>query len=541
MKRGLFLFFIFCAISNAYSSDECLQRPSCEELGYDHSVEECAGRDILPCPFDIKNTETVYCGDTLCDRLVAEQGFVKFKKKMSFADFRALMKDNAKIAIAEDKVFTELTGNYGFYEKNVTINGCGGHMLTLKGLEAASGPLTLEDIKIYDNRTGNGISTTIRAGKGATLRNVEIIKDQTTGVSTGLEVGGTVFLDNVSISMESPDAEQLTAIKVLGNAAQVKDISLDIKGGDKTFVVGVRAKNKTASLSNINMTATGEKTYTVMGPVNGLNMTVSGGTEQRPQALYDGRANTKAIVETLGKDGIAAYATTQFYVGNKDGDFGQGKWYLPAIGEWMDFFETDLNKVIYGDSTDGIPSKSKLKNALIALLNKGADVGALNALTYQSSSEYANNSIWIVYAAAGMRASTTKPGNMGVRPALKLDNFVDGTDDVPAIGDVMYSDKSWTTAENYDSGKTPVGIVGAVSADKKDVTILSLKDLRFTASGQTENFNPDTPFEGASSGAYWASMNKWTIDVPGIENFSEERLVTTINPNTAVIKDSRVP
>ena len=76
MKRGLFLFFVFCAISNAYAAEDCLQRPSCEELGYTQTTEECAGRSILPCPFNIADPNTVFCGnmgdtETSCD-LTAE-------------------------------------------------------------------------------------------------------------------------------------------------------------------------------------------------------------------------------------------------------------------------------------------------------------------------------------------------------------------------------------------------------------------------------------------------------------------------------------
>ena len=63
--------------------------------------------------------------------------------------------------------------------------------------------------------------------------------------------------------------------------------------------------------------------------------------------LYAGEANTKAIVNQLEEHGLAATAANQFYVGSTSGDFGQGPWYLPSIGELMDMLTTTgQNKVL---------------------------------------------------------------------------------------------------------------------------------------------------------------------------------------------------
>ena len=50
MKRGLFLIFVFCVISNAYAQMECESIPSCAEMGY--IQDSCAGGKGIRCPFD---------------------------------------------------------------------------------------------------------------------------------------------------------------------------------------------------------------------------------------------------------------------------------------------------------------------------------------------------------------------------------------------------------------------------------------------------------------------------------------------------------
>ena len=68
MKQLIFILFTFCVISNTYASDECLHRPSCEESGYTQTRKKCAcfNKDVLPCPFNINDDNTVFCGDLDC-------------------------------------------------------------------------------------------------------------------------------------------------------------------------------------------------------------------------------------------------------------------------------------------------------------------------------------------------------------------------------------------------------------------------------------------------------------------------------------------
>ena len=313
MKRGLFLIFAFCAISNAYAAEDCLQRPSCEKLGYIQTRKqcECFNKDVLPCPFNIKDDNTVFCGDLNC----------------------------------QDKC---------------------------------------------------------------------------------------------------------------------KDLL----------------------------------------------------------SLYDGQGNTKKIVAQVGNIGLAAYAANSFYVGDKNGDFGQGKWYLPSIGELMDFYGTDNSAITsgYGDSGSTGENQKLINSALTILKNAGADTQNVFTKTYWSSSE---NASWLAYRFRSVRSAYFKHNTFHVvRPALLLRRIYDGTfgKSAPQIGDVVYSDKTYGAAADYDAGKTLVGVVASVSATGRDVIILNLKDLTFSNKESVGNFDPDHPYDGIVKETSW-QIGKATD--PGIEDISD--------------------
>ena len=314
MKRGLFLFFVFCVISNAYSSDECLQRPSCEELGYVQSRKMCAcfNKDVLPCPFNIEDDNTVFCGDLDC-------------------------------------------------------------------------------------------------------------------------------------------------------ADKCKDLL----------------------------------------------------------PLYDGQENTKKIIAQVGNIGLAAYAAHSFYVSDKDGDFGQGKWYLPSIGELMDFYGTDNSEITngYGDSGSTGANQKLINKALTALKNAGVDTQNIFTQTYWSSSE---NASWLAYRFWSVRSAYFKHNSYHVvRPALLLRGIYDGASgkSAPQIGNVVYLDKTYGAASDYDANKIPVGVVASVSETGKDVTIINLKDLTFSDKGTVDNFDPDHPYDGAVKVTLWQigkSTDPGIADIPDI-------------------------
>ena len=74
-----------------------------------------------------------------------------------------------------------------------------------------------------------------------------------------------------------------------------------------------------------------------------------------------------------------------------------------------------------------------------------------------------------------------------VRPCQLLENCFDpltlsaagGKSGVaaPKIGDVMYADKTWGSAEDYDGSKKAVGIISHISEDGSSATIVALKDI----------------------------------------------------------------
>ena len=47
----------------------------------------------------------------------------------------------------------------------------------------------------------------------------------------------------------------------------------------------------------------------------------------------------------------------------------------------------------------------------------------------------------------------------------------------PKIGDVMYADKTWGSAQDYDGSKKAVGIITHISEDGSSATIVALKDV----------------------------------------------------------------
>ncbi len=179
--------------------------------------------------------------------------------------------------------------------------------------------------------------------------------------------------------------------------------------------------------------------------------------------LFSGKENTKAAVDYFGNKALAAYAATQFYVGDKDGDFGQGKWYLPSIGEWMDFYGTDTSLMTAGEGTSGaIANNRKMINAALnTLANKGAQATALDGTFHWTSSLQDGVYAWTLAGNGGFRSKSGKSTySVPLRCSLLLKNCftLSSNRSAPKVGDVMYEDKTWGSAADYDGSKTPVGV-----------------------------------------------------------------------------------
>ena len=278
--------------------------------------------------------------------------------------------------------------------------------------------------------------------------------------------------------------------------------------------------------------------------IAGINADVILGEGDMPnvEGLFSGEANTQAIIDEIGSDALAASAANQFYVGEKEGDFGQGTWYLPAIGEWMDLYGTDIETAtkgsLYGTTGANGDNFEKVQEALTTLAGKtdseGNTVAEVLKTTnangdkcwYWSSSEWSSLNSWVFSPSDGYRTHTSKNYNNYVRCFQLLENcFNPSGGNIPQIGDVMYDDKTWSSAENYDNSKTAVGIVCGVN-DDGSVKIINLKDLRFSSATSTNNFDPDNPYSGSVNYSRYSTGDNMYENIDDVHDF-----YGYINPN----------
>ena len=480
------------------------------------------------------------------------QGYTVVTSQTSFDDFKALVaQDNAKIVLGEDvdfkgKVFN-ITG------KNVTINGAG-HTLSVNQIQNNDANATgavIENIRLRGTDTGSTWGRVILSYKDITIRNVEVSQSQTakTGQLNVFELHGGGKVENVKINV-SGQTDQICGIYAYGNT-EISGVSFNLNGKDDSLLVGVFSHSSpNVTVSNLAMQATGGKAYGVLGEVKGVETHAVGGKAGRPSALFDGEANTKAIVDSLGKDGSAANAAFQFYppeVAKGDADFGAGTWYLPSIGELMEMYGFDFDKMTsMWDSTTGA-NRTNLNAINKTLTALGGEV--IGNKYYWSSSEGSDKGSWRLNLGSGGRNGTNKTYGSYVRCFQLLENCfspfnssagasgaggVSGGGAAPKIGDVMYSDKTWSSSDNIDPGKKAVGVVVGVGNDGS-VKIVNLKDLRFNSATATDNFNPANPYSGASETTRWSTGKNMYKDVEGVENFADLEALLALNPNIQAV------
>ena len=254
-------------------------------------------------------------------------------------------------------------------------------------------------------------------------------------------------------------------------------------------------------------------------------------------SLYDGQANTRILFYNSGwgVKAKAPHAALLFYVGDKEGDLGQGKWYLPALGEWMDVYGTDLIEVTKGGGHTGAVGNNKIliENALKTLADKGAEADVFTMQFYWSSN-INGASGWKItmfsasFWSAGDRVTSYRyDGGAAVRAALLLKG-VDISSRKPTIGDVVYTDKTFGAADDYDGTKTPAGIVFAVSENGTMVKILNLKDFTFVKESKegTNLFDPENPYGNPAKGTN--QILGWQ-NIDGMENIDSDMLGTLLS------------
>ena len=219
---------------------------------------------------------------------------------------------------------------------------------------------------------------------------------------------------------------------------------------------------------------------------------------QKYSSIFSGKEITQACVSEH-KNGrpMVSYAANSFYVGDKDGFFGQGKWYLPSIGEWMEFYGTDIWQMTDGMGNSGSTGYNKilLNTALETLKNKNVEADMLTNSFYWTATQYTVYTNYVFDFGTGKRNRShtgLAQAILSVRVASLISNILETIP--PKVGDVMYENKSYGSAEDYDGSQNPVGIVASVSENGRSAIILNLKDLTFTSTKTVNNFNPDKPY-----------------------------------------------
>ena len=260
---------------------------------------------------------------------------------------------------------------------------------------------------------------------------------------------------------------------------------------------------------------------------------ISDDAEIRNTSLFDGRGNTQAMIDQIGADALAATAANQFYapgVDKNDANFGQGNWYLPAIGELMEMYGIDAGGMEAGYGVSGVDGKNitLINEAFSTLAGKGAGAAKLSQSYYWSSTECTSGLSGTFGIANGDRSNDSKWRPHYIRSFSYLENKFNpqDTSSAPKIGDVMYSDLTYGSADDYDGSKTAVGVVTWVSEDGKSAKIINLQDLHFSSPDTIGNFNPDDPYNGASSYSGHTTKTEFSNDITKIENYNGDDILT---------------
>ena len=252
------------------------------------------------------------------------------------------------------------------------------------------------------------------------------------------------------------------------------------------------------------------------------------------QSLFDGSANTDAIISQLGSSGVAAYAARQYYpsaVSIDDPLFGRGKWYLPSIGEWLEAFGSDkFASSLNSNMKYRSQYKALIQDAIQSIQQEGVDAEFPSGL-YWSSSEAEEGKAWMYKSSNTSYQATSKQTDLGyVRPFMLLkneycylpkniDTFQGQLNfDLIMPGDMVFSDgsildgfRTSTITEGIIhgvlmgnevlNGIVPVGVVVDVSEDLGSLKVMALKDTSI-------------------SSVIWGTANA----ISGIENYDNSSL-----------------
>ena len=436
--------------------------------------------------------------------------------------------------------------------------------------EAISEPLENREIRLsttdietykaagYEVMTADNASemlTKIQAG------NVKVVLGEDISLSQEIIFGHNVLFEGNGHSLDITSANGYGFYINSKKGISIANLELNFQSDLYYRSEGMRIAASEVDISAIKINNTDESGildqggYGVMGyarskinidSIAGINADVILGEGDMPniEGIFKGEENTQAIIDEIGAEGLAATATDMFYVGDKKGEFGQGTWYLPSIGEWMELYGTDIETAtknsLYG--TAGVPADkanfNAVQDALTTLASKkdseGNSVAQALRTTYSngdrcyywSSSEYSSGTSWIFSPADGFRGNTTKVYYTYVRAFQIVENCFNPGDNKPEVGYVVYDDKTWSSADNYDNSKTAAGVIYDVDESNGAVKIINLKDLTFSSNTAINNFNPDNPYGGAYGSTRWSTGENMYENIDEIHDY-----YGYINPN----------
>ena len=337
-------------------------------------------------------------------------------------------------------------------------------------------------------------------------------------------------------------------LKFTGSGVEVSNIELDYtstNGAIYDSVGAILASNGAEiTLSDITIKTSGDYVHGVVAEGgsqitldSAKNISTNGELARKvfnadAAVVYDGEMNTKLLVTQTAVDTPAADAAYNYYVvSENDANFGKGTWYLPSIGELADgLYGTDVSQISDSQYWGTAGADAEHFNIINTALGKlGAD-GEQLATYVWSSSESNDNYSWLLYTNNGHRDGNNKSNACSVRSFQLLENCfypfntsdggtsADGSNATPKIGDIMYSDFTYSSADDYDAykdSKTAVGVIVSLSEDGSSAKIMSLKNL-----GDLAWSDSNTDISGmencVGNSSNWGTYS--TITVGGSEN-----------------------
>ena len=312
---------------------------------------------------------------------------------------------------------------------------------------------------------GNGHSITYAGAKG-----FQVVGSENVAGDAAINIIADAKISGLTINY-SNSAAQGAAISIAGAKADIDNLTINgTTTANRLYGIQVLNGGKLSLDTTKNINFGGDYSQKL---VNGNH------------DLWAGKYNTDMIVNQIGDDGAAAAACKNYTPDpslTNDADFGKGQWYLPSIGELADMYGYDYSAIdmtIGGGISGAIgDNKAKVNAALKALQDKGVDAKALSNGWYWSSSEINDSYSWVLNLSSGNRYSGNKAYTYYVRPCQLVENCFDPAIGLtPKIGDVMYADKTWGSAEDYDGSKQAIGIITYISEDGSSATIVALKDV----------------------------------------------------------------